>query len=569
MDVFVYDVINAEATQLETTLNNLFSSSGQGATNRNTGATQRGGGTPGGFGGGGPGGGFAGRGGFGGGGAGGGGRGGVGGGGGDAGDLVDNVFVVAEEDTNTLLVMTSPENFDIVRGIIEELDKPVPQVLIKVLIAEVTHSDDLDYGVEYSVLNLGSRPDTVAGTSFGISEANVLPNSGLIMSYLTGDVDITVRALQTISDLDVLSRPYILSSDNQESTITVGAEVPFIRNTRISDNGQVTNDVEYDDVGIILTVTPQIGPDGLVVLDIAPEISSISGETVQVSDTVEAPVIEKRSANTRVAIQDGQTIVIGGLMGDTLTKAVNQVPILGDIPWIGELFKRTENKTSKTELLFFLTPHVAENSKELAMISSEEEDGLTIVKDSVGPGKFDEQMKGMKRGSFFKFEGVENPSESEGMEGSGNSVLDLDSVDIQPPAESEPVFRGDEGAELTRPTMRGKSIPARREQPAPVAQPTAEEDAARMLREAQMKTMMDKKKAEAQAERERILAEELRTAEAKAVEDKRQVEGSAAEEAQAAAEAKAAEERRVTEREAAEELRKAQEEKDARKYFPD
>ena len=154
----------------------------------------------------------------------------------------------------------------------------------------------------------------------------------------------------------------------------------------------------YEDIGIILTVTPHINPDGLVVMDVAPEISTISDSTVAISEDFDAAVFNKRSAYAREAIKDGQTIIIGGLMQDQLDDTIKKVPLLGDIPLLGELFKSTETKKTKTELLLFLTPHVAKDPYELEEISDDEREGTKIVPDAVEEGMFDDHLKGLQRG---------------------------------------------------------------------------------------------------------------------------------------------------------------------------
>jgi general secretion pathway protein D len=176
--------------------------------------------------------------------------------------------------------------------------------------------------------------------------------------------------------------------------------VPYITYSQLTDTGQTNNSIAYTDIGIILNVTPHINPDGLVVMDVGPEISSIdTSTTVPISSTVNATVFTKRSAQTRVAIKDGQTIVIGGLMQDQKNSVVNQVPLLGDIPFLGELFKRTTTTTSKTELLIFLTPHVAREPDRLGAMSAQEQQGAIITPKAVGPGVFDEHLKGLQRGA--------------------------------------------------------------------------------------------------------------------------------------------------------------------------
>jgi general secretion pathway protein D len=314
-----------------------------------------------------------------------------------AADLAGEVYIVADEDSNSLLVRTASKNIERVKQIIAELDRAVRQVLIKVLIAEVTHSKSLDLGAEFSVLNvrMGTGSASIS-TDFSVAAQS----GGLIYTFADAeDFTATIRALEGVGKLDVLSRPYILASDNQEASITVGQEVPFIRNTRTTDTGQTINTIEYEDIGIILNVTPHVNPDGLVVLDVAPEISTLTGETVPISETVNAPVFAKRSAQTRVAVPNGQTIVIGGLMEDRITDTIQKVPLLGDIPLLGALFRRTIQSKAKTELLVFLTPHVAQQPADLKAISEDEVAGSQTVRKAMDGNAFDRHIKGMQRGA--------------------------------------------------------------------------------------------------------------------------------------------------------------------------
>ena len=310
-----------------------------------------------------------------------------------ASSLSGQVYVVADEDTNSLMVMASSKNFERVQEIIADLDRAVPQVLIKVLIAEVTHDKSFDLGTEFSFLNLNSGGSREIFSSFGVAEQA----TGLGIRLLEQDLSVVLAALQKVGKLDVLSRPYILGSDNQLAQITVGQSVPFITSSRITDTGQTINTIQYQDIGIILNVTPHINPAGLVILDVTPEISALTGTTVPISDTVNAPVFAKRSATSRVAIQDGQTIVIGGLMEDRKTDEVKKVPFLGDIPLIGTLFRRTTTQNTKTELLIFLTPHVAAQPEMLTDISAGELEGAVIIPKAVQPGAFEKYLKEMER----------------------------------------------------------------------------------------------------------------------------------------------------------------------------
>jgi general secretion pathway protein D len=312
-----------------------------------------------------------------------------------AADLSGQVYAVPDADTNSVLIMTASTNFERVKALLSEMDRAVQQVLIKVLIAEVTHSDNKDLGAEFSSLNL---KNSRIFTDFGLAS---VATGGLVAKVVQTDFSATVIALEKIGKLDVLSRPYILASDNQTASITVGQTVPFITNSRTTDTGQTVNTIQYQDIGIILNVTPHINPDGLVTLDVAPEISSIATDlTIPLSDTLNATVFNKRAAQTRVAVVDGQTIVIGGLMQDSKLVDRRQVPWLGDIPILGILFARDKTTKGKTELLIFLTPHVAQDQERLKEISEGEEKNVQEIQKAVEPGKYDQHMDAMRRSKY-------------------------------------------------------------------------------------------------------------------------------------------------------------------------
>ncbi|HEX8913400.1 MAG TPA: secretin N-terminal domain-containing protein, partial [Humisphaera sp.] len=303
-----------------------------------------------------------------------------------ANELTGQVYVVSDPDTNSLLVTVATRYAEPVKKIIAELDRPVPQVLIKVLVAEVTHDDGVDFGTDFSFTNTrASGEGTTVGGNFG----NGALTNGIVAAVLEDKINVKLHALASKGKLDVLSRPYILASDNQQASITVGNEVPFITNTRITDTGQQINTIQYQDVGIILTVTPRINPDGLVIMDVIPEISQLTGTTVPISDGVAAPVIAKRSAESRVGVRSGNTVVIGGLMEDRKTVTVSKIPLLGDIPVLGNIFARTQVSKSKTELLIFLTPHVAQQPDHLQGATDQIRDGLKIAPHAVTDGMFD------------------------------------------------------------------------------------------------------------------------------------------------------------------------------------
>ncbi|HSU67662.1 MAG TPA: type II secretion system secretin GspD, partial [Tepidisphaeraceae bacterium] len=311
-------------------------------------------------------------------------------------ELMGQVYVVADVDTNSLLVATASKFEKQVRDILLQLDRPVPQVLIKVLIAEVTHDNSLDLGADWSILDQRSSGNGLKLTANNGNAAAT--NGGLMVSLVETNLTATLHALAIKGKVDVLSRPYILTSDNQQAQIVIGSEVPIITNSQLTDTGQQINTVQYRDIGIILNVTPHINPEGLVICDVSPEVSNTTDQSVPIASNVSAPVFSLRSADTRVGIKDGSTIVIGGLMQDQKTSTVNKIPLLGDIPFIGPIFSRIQTQKTKTELLFFITPHVALSPDRLQPMSQDEMKGTKLTPRAVQPGTFDEQMRGLNLG---------------------------------------------------------------------------------------------------------------------------------------------------------------------------
>lgn len=275
--------------------------------------------------------------------------------------MASDVIIRTDPETGSLIIIADDETHAFIASVLSGLDRPVPQVLIKVLFLEVTHSKGMDVGVDAFYTFDGASDNDVLETLFGVAALT----TGGFYRILDEDFALTLRAMAEVSKLEVLSKPSVLARNNEEALITVGQEVPFIRNSRITDSGQTINTVEYEDIGIILRVTPYITPDDIVEMAVHSEISTLSGETVRISDTVEAPVLAKRSANTRVVVPDRQTVVIGGLMQDNSTSNVRKVPLLGDIPILGLPFRRKVDSNSKTELLIFLTPHVVKGGAEI------------------------------------------------------------------------------------------------------------------------------------------------------------------------------------------------------------
>jgi len=292
---------------------------------------------------------------------------------------VGEAMISVDPETRKIIIIADDETNLQIKNVISSLDRPKPQVLIKVVFLQVTHNDDLDLGTEGSFMHKpGGGVNTVgtASSGFGLKDAATVAAGGGLYKIVGDNFEATVRALAVTGRTEILSRPSILARNNQQATIVVGQQVPFITNTRFDAvNGQI-NTVTYQDIGIILRVTPFISSDGMVEMIVSPEISSVSDKTVNISQGVNAAVIDKRSADTVVVTGNGQTIAIGGLIGTQKVDQTRKVPLLGDIPGLGFLFKRKVKTNTKTELMIFLTPYVIQQPGDLARMTQDEQDKL-------------------------------------------------------------------------------------------------------------------------------------------------------------------------------------------------
>ncbi len=282
--------------------------------------------------------------------------------------LARQVAIVSEKTSNTLLISGSPRYFKAIADIVRELDQAPPQVLVQVLLAEVTLDNTTELGLEWG---FNAHPGSaIIGlkTDFGVAAKT----GGITLNLSGGDLTLLLRVLQSQGRLEVLSRPEILAADNQKAEINVGQRVPFITSSSRDVNGGTYNVVQYQPVGIILGVTPHINPDGFVKMEVSPEISSIADSSVRISSDVNAVIINSRTANTTVTVQDGHTIVIGGLITTRDQNREDKVPILGDMPLVGPLFKNTKVTKERTELLIILTPRVLRTPSDADILSNRE-----------------------------------------------------------------------------------------------------------------------------------------------------------------------------------------------------
>ncbi|MBE0427186.1 MAG: type II secretion system secretin GspD [Nitrospirae bacterium] len=303
------------------------------------------------------------------------------------------ITITPDRATNSLVIVASPADYQNLLHVIRQLDKRSRQVFVEAMITEVSIDKLLELGAKWrGTVTKDGEPIFIGG--FGRVEPTTIESiitglTGLTMggvgNYLTipkdfipgATTDVTtpgLAALFNLSELrgavNVLSTPQILTSDNKEAEIVVGENVPFIsrREADPTRPAVLFHTIERKDVGITLRIVPQITEGDYVKLDIYQEISSVRPEPVEVLINV-GPTTTKRSTKTSVAVKDGQTVVIGGLMQERDEESVSKVPVLGDIPLLGWLFKYKKAEKKKTNLLVFLTPHIVKEAERLAQIT--------------------------------------------------------------------------------------------------------------------------------------------------------------------------------------------------------
>lgn len=300
-------------------------------------------------------------------------------------------LISEDRATNSLIIDATPEDFAGLQKIIEQLDIVRDQVLVEVLIAEVSYEKTFELGVDWMTMEGFPDIDQLApGTGEGFGESSFTgglrsfaaptegrPSSGmsglsvgLVQRVMTGmdipDVAAMLHALQTHRDVNILSTPQILTMDNEEAEINVVRNVPFLSRIEADDDrvGTRLQHIDYKDVGIKLRITPRISKERMVRLDIHQEISDLTGR--EVAGLRATPETYRRETRTSVLVRDNHTIVIGGLVSDDVNESLDKVPFLGDIPLVGNLFRRRSTRNVKTNLLVFITPRVVSTTQQVA-----------------------------------------------------------------------------------------------------------------------------------------------------------------------------------------------------------
>lgn len=288
--------------------------------------------------------------------------------------------LLIDERVNALILTDMASNIRRLIKMVQSLDTRTPQVLIEALIMEVSLTDETKLGIEWSHNSTFHSGDHEFSGEMGQNfDLGSLITEGFKYSVVRGDQNLKflIQALATDKNVNILSTPHVLTLNNQAATIRVGEEVPILSQTRNVQGGDTIRSFEYKSVAIELEVTPRINVDREVLLKVHPSVKKILGFNAELN----APILATREAMTSVMIKDGQTVVIGGLMRDDDSTQKSKIPLLGDLPLIGALFRSSSTTKEKTELLVFITPRVVSNSDEAQSLTirkeSEAVDGRT------------------------------------------------------------------------------------------------------------------------------------------------------------------------------------------------
>ena len=297
--------------------------------------------------------------------------------------LLGRTTIVPDQATNSLVIRTAPPNFSVLQETIDQLDVRPPQVLLEVLIAEVTLDRANQYGINWQLFTQkGVSGDSTRGATVGVgpqqfSDSLLKGLQGLgirLISLATIDVRAILQALATRTNVRVLSTPRILALNNEEARILVGSEVPFVSSTFAGLTAQLNTVVQFRNVGTQLTVIPTVNKDGYVTFRVLQEVSALSQQTVAAAQN--APIITTREAETSAIVKTGHTVVIGGLIGETQQTVESGVPLLKDLPLLGLLFKNRSTSHERTEIAIFLTPYVVFTDEQADSLLQRERDRL-------------------------------------------------------------------------------------------------------------------------------------------------------------------------------------------------
>ena len=292
-------------------------------------------------------------------------------------DLTGQVTAIPDLNTNSVVVVTTPQNAEIIRRMLAQLDRVPQQVMIQTIIVEASLDSSSKLGIEWSKTSSLSRlltdPTAVGtgSTNFGVQSGINAPGTVPGFNYTITSKNFTafMQALQTDSKFQVLATPRIFTTNNVQAQINVSQSIPYVTSVQTDSAGNPTYGYNFLPVGIILTINPRILSNGNVTLDVDQTANELQG--YQTLGNVQAPVVNQREAQTTVSVKDGETVILGGIINKQVTTTVNKIPLLGDLPILGSLFRSTSKDVNKTELLMFMTPHVVSSVEDARKLTGD------------------------------------------------------------------------------------------------------------------------------------------------------------------------------------------------------
>jgi general secretion pathway protein D len=285
--------------------------------------------------------------------------------------------ISSDETNNAIVVYATPRDYAVIEEALRKLDIPPSQVMIEAAIVEVTLTDNLSYGVQWQFANSKSS----AALSQGTSAAPVQTFPGFSYFYSNAGIAATLNALETLTKIKVISSPKLLVLNNQTASLQVGDQVPIVTGSAIAtvgSNSPIVNSIEYRDTGIILKITPRVNSSGLVLLDMAQEVSQV--EPNLTTPGVTSPTISTRRVSTSVAVQDGEVLALGGLISSSITTTKTGIPYISRIPVVGALFGNHQTVGDRTELIVLLQPRVVRAVDDGRALTDELKDKLKTLR---------------------------------------------------------------------------------------------------------------------------------------------------------------------------------------------
>jgi type II secretory pathway component GspD/PulD (secretin) len=278
---------------------------------------------------------------------------------------------------DTIVVYDFPERLDKVAEIIKEIDVKPQQILIEVTVLKATLTETTEFGIEWDKIGGITATSTPVGMSIGLASGITPVGSGLSVGLTNDEIVSSITALEDVTDVTVLANPKIMALNKQAGYINIGGQKGYTESITQTSGGNTTANVKMLDYGTILKFRPFICENGYVRMEINPE-ESIATTTTTVSGNV-IPNTTKTTVKTNIMVKDGRTIIIGGLFKEELTNTDSQVPVIGDLPIVGALFKKTKDANIRTELVILITPHIINEPEELASASEERENDISRI----------------------------------------------------------------------------------------------------------------------------------------------------------------------------------------------